>query len=458
MKLIRPHIRISLRRLIEPDPDGFGWTGENDDGEDGNINRVPPFIKISVSGTCEILRDSRTIQWFEVMGGNVKSIDFQSSLECHHQTHFVEMFLRWLCPNLETLKLSEVECVDSLLRFSSFLDNSDLICDNLKQVVLSVEDKDTSDRAVSSMSNGRNWKGRNEWGMWKPCDKKNNTKQSRGRDLGDGGILGKLMKSVAVEKLVIKKWAKIENMSMERFRDSMWSDSLKSLEFSNDVHCWNALDPSCWNTLNLAHFPITNLEVNGLVYESLAWLGELLKMLANSLESFKIGELIESRRELEFEFPMLPKLKTFENMSAILCQVDNPMYIVKNATRLEKFVLFDDSSEYCGWQKRRAVDKLFWVRSSTEEGHPLKEMRIGVPIFEAHIPKLVLFSELVKVELVVNVVDFAALVNVLSGMEKLRFAKFSIENRSPKQCDFYYLGHVNKLKRETSYIFELKCC
>lgn len=481
-KFLRRETQIPIARLLNPYPNGLGWTWNRNTGFQHHYKCPFPttreFENFQFTATCESFKNRNVQRWFTVMGEKAKSLHFISALTCFHQNDILANVLHKWCPNLETLHLDSIQCFKSLLYifegkidgFSNFKD-SPVICSNLKNLTISVESdseyKDckckvgqlTNSVYIKCIQNVGKFMGKLKEAINLLPEKNpeisnviyqliesgvqdkvsNSVKRYPTTYFVDWGVLGHILKTAPLQKLVIKNFLNgSQTQDLILFLLSQphkLRSTLEHLEFQNASLCQHTL-----KALGLLKCPLSTLRIDKIVWRSDAAknLQDILQNCAETLINFEVGVDIiiyeaNNQRFLNYlQVPFLPKLKTFTNKTIGLLHV-SALEILRNAPILEKCCIDNLRCE-----GTNALQKFFTTRAlykfcnnlndSSIKGHPLKHLKVKFGI-ESRRMNLFRkgFPNLINLELnVVNPLDLALAYPIFDGWKKLEAIHLSI--------------------------------
>ncbi len=369
-KLIRKETKTNLSHILEPYPNGIGWTIQNnsfkynvpypevhafrnvvldfrpyddrsdDDDECVVENKLPHLLSARMKPKVE--------KWFELMGSDVRSL-YISIISVPSHYRILERILKEWCPNLESLTLIGVN-LDGLVLTSGFTDTDRrVVCNGLKTLQIGKKLPSYKLR-TGPMPNyypnvGFDIDLLNQFiyqhGIPESCLTFPEIVNSSGvkvvvpekeiacnkelPDLSqyfpdnffphnyDGGILGQLMKSTRVEKLILHWfWLNLKHIvALFHYRHNKWRTSLNHLEF--DGNKLSNLERLI--VLSKLKCPITTLKFPDFYYDDDEMVVEKMTR-SDTLEYLSFS----GSREIQatpgrLVLPFLPKLKIFEHNS-----------------------------------------------------------------------------------------------------------------------------------------------
>ncbi|CAL8091084.1 unnamed protein product [Orchesella dallaii] len=479
-KIIHHDTVTDLLNILSTYPHGLGWTEcVNADKTESFYYQVPyssvlSFDNIFVSGTCEFLSDEKVIRWFQIQGSTVKTLRFRSTLVCYHHTRFLECVLKLWCKNLKSLYLEGIACYDNLSHCSGFDGpTSTFICDNLTEVILSAETEalhstnceenvqstylNFSDRTVDEDIRKRNDETTENFIKFI-------TEVVHTDGWTDGGVVGKIFKSSAIEKIIIKDFLAehIDALMLSiNGRSSKTVKSLKYFEYENSpVFTWG------WQMDKFRKFqpprPLTTLRIGALTtHINGSDLEQLLLSFKNTLEHVEFNgsvqisswEEYEEQEYLHVKIPLLPKVKTFKNGN-IFCTRVGGLDFVKHLPKLEKCSLTCATyhSSIFPLNPSQVFNLLFQAASFENCTHPLKELHLDGKInYSRHIQLLKdWFPNLKKIDLTLDGSD--VFVEFLRQMKfsQLEDIKIRFISTDQKWC---MLGIINSIPLMTHLQF-----
>ncbi len=494
-KLLRKDTEINLLKILAPYPAGMGWTASPDNLEEPFRYEAPyqdirPFESVvMIADSCESLKNQKFVNWFRIMGSDVKGLCFSSPLTCKCQNEFLERILKDWCPNLEHLELVNVKCVESLLIKSHFSENStSFICNGFKDLTISVDgilrytpclEKEYTvtlyDLYFKLLSMTLN--SQLVWIIYKYCrDSGSNTVfpeivnmagelveltdkslllESRNNiptmiTGTDGGIMGKLMKAFDLEKLVVRGLddsTQYQNLvTFFHIRPNKWRMTLKCLELDKSL---SIAIPEL-HALVQVKFPLTTLKLGG-IHENRdnIEMTRFLSYFSDTLEHLEFsGNSVREkgfRNQSALSLPVLPKLKLFvhENIGACCLTAEN---LWSSAPNLETCVIKNTVGNI--WKSNK-----FFENSSSILGNTMKELAFDVKI---NVKRAELFLDwfpcIKKMKLVLEslgpraYVFFGKLEN--SKVERLKIGFYKFVNRngrmieSCKNAGFWKEGNI----------------